>query len=232
MRLPNCIPQDSSHLKHTCANINLFRIHVLHTIHRALYEAPSRPMFKICISGCYTLAVCIPVSLAPASLATHIATILSCTWRCGRIAKGLDNINNGSGMYNRDRSSKMNQAMIQAMNVLLFIPIVPPTVIITVKGAPPPGFTPGSPTEYRAASGPYTFTCTATGGAGIGNYDYVWTSTCVGCDFQTSSTGTTSEIFRQALHSGDNGTHTCTATRAGESGSDTINVTVAGEHYF
>ena len=101
---------------------------------------------------------------------------------------------------------------------------------ITVEGTPPPGFTPGSPTEYRAASGPYTFTCTAIGGAGTGSYEYVWTSTCQsGCEFQTSSAGATSEIFRQALHSGDSGTHTCTATRRGESGSDTINVTVVGE---
>ena len=118
---------------------------------------------------------------------------------------------------------------------ILFISSSPgPTVRITVDGTPPPGFTPGSPTEYRAASGPYSFTCTATGGAGIGNYDYVWTSTdCAYCVFMTtSSTGATSEIYRYILHSGDSGTHTCTATRGGESGSDSINVTVVGEHYF
>ena len=101
---------------------------------------------------------------------------------------------------------------------------------ITVEGPPPPpGFTPRSPTEYRAASGSYNFTCTATGGAGSGDYDYVWTSTCAICGFKTSSTGTTSIINRAALHSGDNGTHTCTATRGGESGSDDLVITIVGE---
>ena len=105
------------------------------------------------------------------------------------------------------------------------------TVSIMVSGTPPPGFTPGGPTEYRAASGPYTFTCTATGGAGSGNYDYVWTSTCSisACTFDTSSTGATSVIYRQALHSGDGGTHTCTATRGGESGIDIITINIVGE---
>ena len=113
--------------------------------------------------------------------------------------------------------------------VVLLIPTsLAPTVSITVEGTPPPGFTPVRPTEYRAASGPYTFTCTATGGAGSGTYHYVWTSTCARCDFQRSSTGAISEILRAALHSGDNGTHTCTATRGGESGSDNV-VTIVGE---
>ena len=103
---------------------------------------------------------------------------------------------------------------------------------ITVSDTNPPGVTPGGPTEYRAASGEYTFTCTATGGPGSGDYDYVWTSTCSACNFQTSSTGATSEIFRQVLHSGDGGTHTCTATRGGQSGSDSIIVTIVGEDYF
>ena len=114
--------------------------------------------------------------------------------------------------------------------VVLLIPApLASTVNITVEGTDPPGFTPGSPTEYRAASGSYIFTCTATGGAGSGNYDYVWTSTCASCLFQRSSTGTTSEIHRQALHSGDNGTHTCTATRGGESGSDDFVIAIVGE---
>ena len=113
--------------------------------------------------------------------------------------------------------------------ILFFYSSPGPTVSIMVEGTPPPGFTPGGPTEYRAASGPYNFTCTATGGAGAGNYSYVWTSTCAGCAFQTSSTGATSKISRQALHSGDSGTHTCTATRGGESGSDTININIVGE---
>ena len=98
-----------------------------------------------------------------------------------------------------------------------------------MEGTPPPGFTPG-PNEYRAASGPYTFTCTATGGAGSGDFQYVWTSTCQpSCAFQTTSTGATSVIEREALHSGDGGTHTCTATRGGESKSDSIDVTIEGE---
>ena len=96
----------------------------------------------------------------------------------------------------------------------------------------PPGITPGGPNEYRAASGEYTITCTATGGPGSGNYEYEWTSTCSGCKFETTSTGVTSMIERQALHSGDGGTHTCTATREGLSGSDSINVTIVGEHYL
>ena len=105
-----------------------------------------------------------------------------------------------------------------------------PTVSIMVTGSPPPGFTPG-PDEYRAASGPFTFTCTATGGAGSGNYQYVWTTTCTipTCVFDTSFDGATSVISRMALHSGDGGIHTCTATRGGVSGSDTVTVNIVGK---
>ena len=104
---------------------------------------------------------------------------------------------------------------------------------ITVNGTPPPGFTPGSPTEYRAASGPYTFTCTATG-AGMGGYMYVWTSTSSGSGsaFETSPTKSTKVIMRIGLHSGDGGTHTCTATKGEQSGSANITVTIVGEYYF
>ena len=103
------------------------------------------------------------------------------------------------------------------------------TVVITINYTPPPGFTPG-PDEYRAASGRVIVTCTATGGAGSGAYQYVWTSTCESCDFQTDpSTGATSVIDRQAVHSGDIGTHTCTASRGGESESDSIVFNVVGE---
>ena len=103
------------------------------------------------------------------------------------------------------------------------------TVNITVNGTPPPGFTPRGPNEYRAASGPYNFTCTATGGAGSGNYMYMWTSSSSGSAFETSAT---SVISRLALHSGDSGIHTCTATRGGgQSGSNSINVTIVGEYY-
>ena len=101
-------------------------------------------------------------------------------------------------------------------------------VEISVSYAPPPGFTPG-PNEYRAASGPVVVICTAIGGSGSGDYDYVWTSTCSGCVFQTTSTGVTSVIYREAVHSGDIGTHTCTASRGGESGSDSIVFNVVGE---
>ena len=103
------------------------------------------------------------------------------------------------------------------------------TVDITVDYTPPPGFTPG-PNEYRTASGPVTVTCRATGGAGSGDYQYMWTSTCsTGCAFRTSSTGVTSVITRTALHSGDIGTHTCTASRGGESASDNVVFKVVGE---
>ena len=105
-----------------------------------------------------------------------------------------------------------------------------PTVVITVTSrVDPPGFVPGGPFEFRAASGPQDFTCTATGGAESGSYEYVWTSTCSrGCAFQRTSTGTTSVITRGTLHSGDIGTHTCTASRGGESGSDSITLNVVG----
>ena len=103
------------------------------------------------------------------------------------------------------------------------------TVGITVNYNPPPGFTPG-PNEYRAASGPVIVTCTVTEGAGSGAYQYVWTSTCQpSCDFQRSSTGATSVIVRQAVHSGDIGTHTCRASRGGESAIKSIVFNVVGE---
>ena len=111
----------------------------------------------------------------------------------------------------------------------LLLPPDPLTVSITVDRTDPPGFTPESPTDYRAASGPQIVTCTATGGSGSGNYDYVWTSTCSGCFFQTTSTGVTSVIDRTAVYSGDIGTHTCTASRGGNSASDSIVFNVVGE---
>ena len=84
----------------------------------------------------------------------------------------------------------------------LIIPLVSLVVEISVSYTPPPGFTPG-PNEYRAASGPVVFTCTAIGGSGSGDYDYEWTSTCSGCVFKRKSTGVTSEILRTAVHSSD-----------------------------
>ena len=105
------------------------------------------------------------------------------------------------------------------------------TVNISVSYTPPPGFIPGDSTEYKAASGPVIVTCTASEGAGSGDYVYVWTSTCSsGCDFQMTSTGRTSVITRPAVHSGDTGTHTCTATRGGESASASIMFNVVGEY--
>ena len=110
----------------------------------------------------------------------------------------------------------------------LIIPLVSLDVEISVSYTPPPGFTPG-PNEYRAASGPVVVTCTATGGSGSGDYEYVWTSTCSGCVFKRKSTGVASVISRTAIHSGDIGTHTCTASRGGDSASDSIVFNVVGE---
>ena len=111
----------------------------------------------------------------------------------------------------------------------LIITLVSLDVEISVSYTPPPGFTPG-PNEYRAASGPVVVTCTATGGSGSGDYDYVWTSTCSrACNFRMTTTGATSVINRTSVHSGDNGTHTCTASRGGDSASDSIVFNVVGE---
>jgi len=105
------------------------------------------------------------------------------------------------------------------------LPPDPLTVSITVDRTDPPGFTPESPTDYRAASGPQDVTCTATGGTGAGP-TYQWSSTCGGCDFTTSTDAT---ISRTAVHSGDIGTHTCTASRGGDSASASIVFNVVGE---
>ena len=97
-------------------------------------------------------------------------------------------------------------------------------VSISVDYDPPADFTPG-PNEYRAASGPVTVTCTATG-TGTGAVSYQWSSTCRSCPFQTA---TTSSILRAAVHSGDTGTHTCTATQGGVTASASIDFQVVGE---
>jgi len=78
---------------------------------------------------------------------------------------------------------------------------------------------------YRAASGPQQFTCTAAGGTGDGP-TYQWSSTCGGCAFSST---TDAVIERGAVHSGDIGTHTCTATRGGESVMDSIVINIVGE---
>ena len=100
-----------------------------------------------------------------------------------------------------------------------------PTVSISVDYNPPTDFTPG-PNEYRAASGPVTVACAATG-PGTGTVSYQWSSTCRNCPFQSS---TLSSIRRAAVHSGDNGTHTCVATRGdGSTGTASIDFNIVGE---
>ena len=81
------------------------------------------------------------------------------------------------------------------------------TVSISVEYDPPDCFTPG-PNDYRAASGPVTVTCTATGPR-TGTVSYQWSSTCRDCPFQSS---TSRSIRRAAVHSGDSGTDTCVVT--------------------
>ena len=99
-------------------------------------------------------------------------------------------------------------------------------VTISVSYTPPPGFIPG-PNEYRAASGPVTVTCTAILIGGAGNISYQWSSTCRSCPFQAATSGM---ITRGAVHSGDTGTHTCTATSAGMVESVNIDFIVKGKH--
>ena len=57
----------------------------------------------------------------------------------------------------------------------------------------------------------------------------MWTSTCSSCSFRITLTGAKSVISRTAVHSGDIGTHTCTASRGGDSASDSIVFNVVGE---
>ena len=96
-------------------------------------------------------------------------------------------------------------------------------VNISVSYTPPPGVELG-PNEYRAASGPVTVTCNVTGETGLINYQ--WSSDCRSCPFKTE---TKRSILRGAVHSGDTGIHTCTATRSGSKGSASIHFTVKGE---
>ena len=88
---------------------------------------------------------------------------------------------------------------------------------------PPPGTELG-PNQYRAASGPVTVTCIAVGGTGPVSYQ--WSSTCRNCPFQTAIS---SSVARAAVHSGDTGIHTCTATSGSISGSETISFNVVGK---
>ena len=87
---------------------------------------------------------------------------------------------------------------------------------------PPPGFVPGTD-EYRAASGPVTVTCKS---GGANNVTFLWSSTCGDCPFNND---TKQEISRAAVHSSDNGTHTCTVTMK-SNGSVVVN-TSASVHF-
>ena len=109
--------------------------------------------------------------------------------------------------------------------VITLVSLVSLVVEISVDRTDPPGFTPENPSDYRAASGPQIVTCTATGGTGSGP-TYQWSSTCAGCAFSST---TDAVIIRPALHSGDTGTHTCTATRGGETAMDSIEINIVGE---
>ena len=128
-----------------------------------------------------------------------------------------------------DRNVSLKSTLTLLLYTHLNITLVSLDVEISVDRTDPPGFTPENTTDYRAASGPQIVTCTATGGSGSGDYQYVWTSTCSSCSFRTSSTGATSVIELRALHSGDIGTHTCTASRRGDSASASIVFNVVGE---
>ena len=105
-----------------------------------------------------------------------------------------------------------------------FLHIESLTCSISVDYTNPDGFTPG-PNEYRAASGPVTVTCTASG-PGTGPVSYQWSSTCRNCPFQSA---TTNSIRRGAVHSGDTGTHTCVCTRDGSTATASIDFSVVGE---
>ena len=101
------------------------------------------------------------------------------------------------------------------------------TVNISVDYDSPPGFTPGL-NEYRAASGPVTVTCTAIA-PGTGAVSYQWSSTCRDCPFQSATTNLV-ELAR--VHSGDNGTHTCVATRDGNNATASIDFLIVGKCIF
>ena len=112
---------------------------------------------------------------------------------------------------------------ITAILLLSLLPAL--NVTITVTYTPPPGSDLG-PDEYRAASGPVTVTCNS---GGDDNVTYLWSSTCRNCVFDNS---TELNIFRAAVHSGDNGTHTCTVTMESNEtvvGSASINFNIVGK---
>ena len=112
------------------------------------------------------------------------------------------------------------------MSVTIIIFISELLVTISDSYNPPPGVVLG-PNEYRAASGPVNVTCTAIGGTG--SISYQWSSTCSRCPFKNESMRSN---IRGAVHSGDNGTHTCTATTTEAEGSASVHFIVKGEHAF
>ena len=100
-------------------------------------------------------------------------------------------------------------------------------VSITVDYTPPPGSNLGTD-EYRAASGPVIVTCNS---GGANHVAFLWSSTCGDCTFDNNAK---QEIYRAAVHSGDNGTHTCTVTVMSNgavvvNGSASINFKIVGK---
>ena len=98
---------------------------------------------------------------------------------------------------------------------------------IMVESTPSTQNIPGlASTEYRVASGPFTFTCQVQR-ATTGPLTYQWTSTCPGCPFQTA---TGASVIRRALRSNDNGTHTCIVfdNGTGQCGNASIEMNIVG----
>ena len=117
------------------------------------------------------------------------------------------------------------QIYLQAMTITLLSLLPALDVTITVNYTRPPGSDLGTD-EYRAASGPVTVTCNS---GGAENVTYLWSSTCKNCVFDNS---TEQKIFRAAVHSGDNGTHTCTVTMESNEtvvGNASINFNIVGK---
>ena len=103
-------------------------------------------------------------------------------------------------------------------------------VSITVDYTPPLGSNLDTD-EYRAASGPAIVTCNS---GGASNVTYLWSSTCRNCTFDNISSP---NITRAAVHSGDNGTHTCTVTMKSNGSvvvntSASVNFKIVGKLYI
>ena len=113
--------------------------------------------------------------------------------------------------------------VVSYIDISLFLSLYLPAVSISISSVEIADFRPG-PNEYRAASGPFVVTCMATGFSGTPSYR--WTSTCRDCEFQDSISRA---IYRGALHSGDTGTHTCTASSGTQSASANIVLKIVGK---